>query len=196
MMEPLQFGLLFMVREFSAGGVVLRMMRGRWHIATIEPQTERAKAVPENNAGQKPEVLALPKGTIDPGEKSRQTAIREVREETGVRVHVITKLTDIKYFYVRVWGDHERVFKIVSFYLCLYQSGRLGEITPEMQKEVRQCFWTPLEDARKALSYKGEREVAKLAFEYVQQHPELAEKNYLSRARERSLAAPKPSSPK
>jgi len=32
-----------MVREFSAGGVVLRKMRGRWFLAVIEPQMERPK---------------------------------------------------------------------------------------------------------------------------------------------------------
>ncbi|ABF41469.1 NUDIX hydrolase [Candidatus Koribacter versatilis Ellin345] len=164
-----------MVREFSAGGVVLRMIRGQWHIATIEPHIERPKATPKNDGKvRKPHVLALPKGTVDPGEKPRQTATREVWEETGLKAEIITKLADIKYFYVRSWGDKARVFKVVSFYLFRYLSGKLGNIAPEMQHEVQQCFWTPLEDAPKLLSYKGERQMAMEAVEYVKAHPELA----------------------
>ena len=69
-------------------------------------------------------VLALPKGLVDPGEKPEQTALREVREETGLVATTITKLGDIKYVYVRSWGDGERVFKIVSFFLLRYRVGR------------------------------------------------------------------------
>lgn len=164
-----------MVREFSAGGVVLRMMRGRWHIATIEPHVERPKVTPKpGKEPRKPHVLALPKGTVDPGEKPRQTAEREVWEETGVRAEIITKLADIKYFYVRSWGDKARVFKVVSFYLFRYVSGKLGNIAPEMRHEVQQCFWTPLDEAPKLLSYKGERQMAQEALAYVEVHPELA----------------------
>ena len=164
-----------MVREFSAGGVVLRMIRGHWHIATIEPHIERPKTTPKaGKEPKKPHVLALPKGTVDPGEKPRQTAAREVWEETGVRAEIITKLADIKYFYVRSWGDKARVFKVVSFYLFRYVSGKLGNITPEMRHEVQQCFWTPLEEAPKLLSYKGERQMAQEAVAYVKAHPELA----------------------
>ena len=52
-----------MAREFSAGGVLVRWRKGRWWMATIEPQGRTA-------AGPSKETLALPKGLIDP-EKSR-----------------------------------------------------------------------------------------------------------------------------
>jgi hypothetical protein len=61
----------------------------------------------------------------------------------------------------------------VSFYLFLYRSGRLGDISDAMRVEVRRTHWMPLQEAPKKLSYKGEREVAKLALEYVKSHPEL-----------------------
>ena len=118
--------------------------------------------------------MALPKGAVDEGETPEQTALREVHEETGVTAEVVSKLKDIKYYYVRSWGDRQRVFKMVSFFLLSYKAGRLGNITPEMRKEVRRAVWIPLEDAAKELSYPGEREVAKLATEWVAAHPELA----------------------
>ena len=80
---------------------------------------------------------------------------------------------DIKYFYVRNWGDRARVFKVVSFYLFLYRSGRLGNISREMRIEVHKAYWLPLEGAPKVLSYQGEREVVERAQQYVVGNPEL-----------------------
>ena len=45
-------------------------------------------------------------------------------EETGLVATPVVKLADSKYVYVRSWGDGERVFKIVSFYLLKYKSGK------------------------------------------------------------------------
>ncbi len=166
-----------MVREFSAGGVVLRKMRGRWFLAVIEPHMTRPKksAKGASRPPKKAALVALPKGAIDKGEKPEQTAVREVSEETGVEANLVTKLADIKYHYVRNWGDGARVFKIVSFYLLLYRSGRLGNISPDMRIEVQNAYWLPLEDAPKALSYAGEREVVQSASQYVKAHPELGD---------------------
>ena len=93
-------------------------------IAVIEPRKDDVAGpidTPEEPRKRKPKAkkipLALPKGLVDPGEKPEQTALREVREETGIDAMPITKFIDIKYVYVRTWSDSERVFKIVSFYL-------------------------------------------------------------------------------
>ncbi len=140
---------------------MLRHMREKWWIAAIHPRDNSEK-------GHKKPVLALPKGLIDSGEKPADTAVREVREETGLEAALIVKLHDIKYVYVRSWGDKQKVFKVVSFYLLRYRSGRIGEITPEMQHEVESAEWVPLEEAERRLSYPGEREVVRLAREYIE----------------------------
>jgi 8-oxo-dGTP pyrophosphatase MutT (NUDIX family) len=164
-----------MVREISAGGVVVRLAAEGWQVAVIEPQKE---PVPQPKAGSKGKtsqkmLLALPKGLVDPGEKPEQTALREVREETGLTATLIAKLGDIKYVYVRSWGDKQRVFKIVSFYLLKYESGEIGEISEEMRIEVKSAHWIPLEGAARRLQYKGEKEMAKRAEEYMKAHPEV-----------------------
>ena len=160
-----------MTREFSAGGVVLRQMHGRWWLAAIEPAGR-----PQSG---KQAIWALPKGLVDAGESPEQTALREVREETGVEAALVSKLGDIRYVYTRSWGDRERVFKVVSFYLLRYKSGKLGEIAAEMRVEVRCAEWILLEDAPRQLAYKGEREIAAKALEYLTRNPELksSEKN-------------------
>lgn len=111
--------------------------------------------------------LALPKGLVDPGEKALEAALREVYEETGVTAEPITKLGDTKYIYTRTWGDGERVFKIVSFYLMRYSSGRIDDITPAMRIEVARARWVPLEDAPALLAYQTEKQMARRALEYV-----------------------------
>jgi ADP-ribose pyrophosphatase YjhB (NUDIX family) len=166
-----------MEREFSAGGVVLRKMRGRWFLAVIEPHMERpkkpAKKSSQATSSDSHAITALPKGAIDKGEKPEETALREVEEETGLTAELVHKLADIKYVYVRTWGDHARVFKIVSFYLLLYRSGKLDNIAPEMRVEVEKAFWIPLDEAPQTLSYKGEREVVQRALQYLSEHSEL-----------------------
>jgi len=160
-----------MAREISAGGVLIKPMKEGWSIAAIEPKRDDSQ-VSGKKSTSKP-VFALPKGLVDAGEKPEQTAIREVREETGITGEIVTKLRDIKYFYVRTWAGGERVFKIVSFYLLLYRAGRIDDLSEEMRVEVRRALWLPLEEAPQKLAYKGEREVAQLALDYLNLHPDL-----------------------
>jgi 8-oxo-dGTP pyrophosphatase MutT (NUDIX family) len=159
-----------MDREFSAGGIVVRRVgsnskTGPWEFAVIEPRREDS-----GESGKT--VLALPKGWVDKGEKPEQTACREIKEEAGLDAEIVSKLGDIKYVYVRKWSDGARVFKVVSFYLLRYLSGTIGEITEEMQHEVRGARWVPLADAPRLLAYKGERDMAKKALEYLESHPD------------------------
>ena len=137
------------VREFSAGGVVLRRFRGREFVACIR--------VKEGT------VVALPKGNIDAGEKAAEAAAREVREETGLEAELVEKLDDVKYWYVRRGG--ERVFKVVSFFLFRWRSGSL---VPQLA-EVDAVEWVPLEEAPRALAYGGERKVAEAALSRLAQ---------------------------
>jgi 8-oxo-dGTP pyrophosphatase MutT (NUDIX family) len=165
-----------MVREISAGGVVIRFREGVWWMAAIEPADAPAGPTSgrSNRAARRPKtVLALPKGLVDPGEKPLQSALREVYEETGVTAEPVTKLGDSKYVYTRAWGDGARVFKIVSFYLMRYRSGRVNDISPAMRVEVARARWVRLEDAAALLAYKGEKQMARRALEYVETHAEL-----------------------
>ncbi len=143
-----------MRREFSAGGVLVRSIRGRAHVAAIRPQG-------------KPGIWALPKGKIDPGESAAEAAVREVREETGVEGRLVEKLGDVRYTYTATWEPvkGERIFKIVTFFLLTAGRGRIGEIDDAMRIEVDDARWLPLDAAPRLLTHKGEREMAAKALE-------------------------------
>ena len=132
------------MREHSAGGVVVRRMRGRAWVAAIRP-TGR----PEGH-------WALPKGLVDPGEEPLATAVREVFEETGLRVRPVgaKALEHLRYVYTR---DGNRIFKLVSFWRMRPVGGRLGEIPPGMEVEVAEVRWLPLDAAPRLLAYRGEQ---------------------------------------
>jgi 8-oxo-dGTP pyrophosphatase MutT (NUDIX family) len=130
-----------MIREFSAGGLVVRNLRGRPHVAVVRVRDQ---------------ILALPKGHPEQGESAQDAALREVREETGLEATPVEKLGDIRYWYAR---DGDRVLKIVSFFLLRYRSGRLED----HDHEVEEALWIPLEEAPARLAYRGEKDMAEAA---------------------------------
>ena len=134
-----------MRRELSAGGLLVRRMRGRWWLAAIRPQ------------GKPEGTWALPKGLIGRGESAAETAVRETYEETGVHARVERTLGATRYVYT--WQG-ERIFKVVSFFLLRPAGGRLGALPPGMEVEVAEARWLPLDDAPRLLAYRGERELA------------------------------------
>jgi 8-oxo-dGTP pyrophosphatase MutT (NUDIX family) len=137
-------------REFSAGGVLVRRLRGRWMVAAIRP------------AGKAPGLWALPKGQIDEGERGEETALREVAEETGAHGRSLGKLGDVRYWFN--WRG-ERIFKVVSFFLVRYEGGRLGDLPEAHRHEVAEVRWLPLEEAPRLLAYAGEKDMARRALE-------------------------------
>jgi 8-oxo-dGTP pyrophosphatase MutT (NUDIX family) len=118
--------------ETSYGGVVIR----GGDVLVITPAGKR--------------VTGLPKGGPNQGETPEQTAVREVREETGINARVREPLGDVRYWYRR---GGRRVHKTVHFFLCDFVSGS----TADHDHEVDEARWIPLTAARGVLSYTGER---------------------------------------
>ena len=121
----------------SAGGVVYRRSNGSVEVIVCGRFS--------------PPILGLPKGTPDPGETREQTALREVREETGLEVEIEGFIDSIDYWFLRS-REGTRCHKTVLFYLMSPTGGDISLHDHEFD-EVR---WLPIEKALSALTYENE----------------------------------------
>lgn len=94
----------------------------------------------------------FPKGTPSPGESLERTALREVREETGLEVRVAGRLGAIEYSFAAVG---ERVHKTVHFFLM----EAVGGDTAGHDHEYDEIRWLPAAEARSLLSFETYRDV-------------------------------------
>lgn len=133
-------------RTTSAGGVVYRRHEGRWQVVLCG----------RPSLG----LWSLPKGTPERSESLEQTALREVREETGLEVELARPLGSITYWFTSV-AEGVRYRKTVHFFLMRPTGGALEGHDPEFE-EVR---WFPMEDALPLMSYKNERHMVRLALD-------------------------------
>ncbi len=132
-------------RAVSAGGVVLAELRPDALVALVAHRSVRGSL-----------QWTLPKGAREEGETVTETALREVREETGMTGELIEQLGEVRYWYQR---DGRKIPKLVTFFLFEYRSGS----DADHDSEVEEVRWLPLEEAALQLSYKGEREMVRRA---------------------------------
>lgn len=99
----------------------------------------------------------LPKGRVERGETMEETAVREVREETGVAGRVRAPLPAIDYWFARPGA---RIHKRVDYFLLDYDSGTTDDYDPH---EVERAAWLPWDEAEAALTFDNERRVVRAA---------------------------------
>jgi len=128
-------------RVTSAGGVVLREVGDHLEVLLITLKEGR--------------VWSLPKGQVEPGERYPQTAVREVREETGIEAKILAPIGSIRYhFTVKDDAIPVTVTKEVHHFLMGYVGGQ-----PRPQaEEVDGANWFPVAEALKRLSHQNERD--------------------------------------
>ena len=106
---------------------------------------------------------SLAKGTPDPGESLEETALREVREETGLEVEINSSLGSIKYWFSDFTAD-VRYHKTVHFYLMVTVGGDTELHDPEF--DVVQ--WFPLDEAFNTISYPNEAGILRRTLETIE----------------------------
>ncbi len=125
-------------RATAAGGVVLR--RGE--------HGDEVALLGRVNDGS----WVFPKGTPTAGESLEETAVREVREETGLDVRILRPLGEMTYSFA---AGGERVHKIVHFFLMEATGG-----DPSLHDaEYDVVRWVSVPEARRMLTFDTYRDV-------------------------------------
>lgn len=144
------------VRETSAGGVVVDVHRGQARTAIIA----------RYNRGGRLE-WCLPKGHLEPGETLDQTAAREVAEETGIHGRVLLILGAVDYWFST---PTHRIHKRVHHYLLEAIGGEIT-IANDPDQEAVDAIWYPLEKVHRKLTFPNERRIATLAWQRLSGQP-------------------------
>jgi 8-oxo-dGTP pyrophosphatase MutT (NUDIX family) len=129
----------------SAGGIVIRFEDSIPQLVVGRRRREKD--------GQ---TWTLPKGTPIPGESLEETALREVCEETGLLVRIVSPLDAIKYTFVQ---RGTRIHKTVHYFMMEATGGGLEGHDHEFE-EVR---WIAFDEAQGLLSFETERSLVGLA---------------------------------
>ncbi len=133
-------------RVTSAGGVVFRSQDGEREVLLCGRTADG--------------LWALPKGTPEEGESLEETALREVREETGVEVESEAVIGEIRYWFSRP-QEGVRFYKTVRHYL-FHPVGGDPSLHDHEFDDVR---WFPVQDGLKLLTYRNEVRILRQALE-------------------------------
>ena len=131
------------VDETSAGGLVLDR-RGVDASGALIGRLDRRGRL----------LWSLPKGHLEPGESEEETAVREVREETGVLGAVVGKLGTIDFWFV---ADGRRIHKTVHHFLLIAVDPEHGLTLSDEDVEVSEVAWVPVGELPERLAYADER---------------------------------------
>lgn len=100
----------------------------------------------------------LPKGMLEPGESPEETALREVREETGISTEILRRLGTIDYWFV-ARDEGARYHKFVHYFLMRPTGGD----TADHDDEVIEVRWFPFAEAEALCAFENERDLIRTA---------------------------------
>ena len=131
----------------SAGGLVIRAVGGQPEIVVGRRKRERDGY-----------VWSLPKGTPEEGETREETALREVREESGLEVRILSYFDSISYSFVRTG---ERIEKTVYYYIM----EAIGGSFEQYDKEFDELRWVRMDEAVRLLDFQTESGLVQRAYD-------------------------------
>ena len=132
-------------RQTSAGGVLVRQGPGGPEVLLASRRTRRGDL-----------VWGLPKGLVESDESPEETALREVREETGYGGSVRERIGEVSYWFV--W-EGTRIRKTVHFFLM----DDSGQEPGPRDAEMEDVAWFPLDEAAEVAGFDSERDIIRKA---------------------------------
>lgn len=127
--------------EFSAGGVVFKKDKGKVYVLVSQHSQHHGWVFPKGIIGD-----------TKKGEGKEETALREVKEETGIAARILKELPAMTYWYS---FEGEKRKKTVYYYLMEYISGDIAEHDDEMEA----VEWLPLDQITDRLTYPSDKKV-------------------------------------
>ena len=124
---------------YAAGAVVWRLVDDKLKVLLIHRTKYRD--------------VTLPKGKVDPGEMLAETAVREVREETGIRV-----VLGVPVGVSRYWMRPKRQ-KVVHYWAAEATDDAIRASSFVPNGEISGVEWVSVKKARKHLSYPVDVEI-------------------------------------
>jgi 8-oxo-(d)GTP phosphatase len=124
---------------YAAGGVVWRLVDDKLRVLVVHRTKYRD--------------LTLPKGKVDPGEMLAETAAREIREETGIRVALGVPVGVARY------GLPNGREKIVHYWAAEATDAAIKASSFLPNKEIAALEWLSVKKARAQLSYPVDVEI-------------------------------------
>lgn len=124
---------------YAAGAVVWRLVDGKLRILLIHRTKYRD--------------ITLPKGKVDPGEMLAETAVREVHEETGIRVSLGVPVGVSRY---HLPSNKQ---KVVHYWAAEATQDAIRESTFVPNREIAALEWVSIKKARARLSYPVDLEI-------------------------------------
>ncbi len=110
--------------------------------------------------------VRLPKGHVEPGENMAETALREVREETGyAQLRIVCDLGMQRVEFDNPYDGYRYVRHERYFLMCLDGPERVAQ--PAEDAQFALC-WVPMAEAAELLTFESERAVmcrARIALE-------------------------------
>lgn len=141
----------YSVTEVSAGGLIVS--RDNPQLVALISHRNRGGGVD----------WCIPKGHVELGENYIQTAIREVKEETGIQGKVLEKIGEISYSFKI---GPKRIRKTVHHYLLEQVDGELT-FAGDPTGEVLDVQWFEIASIDEVLAHENERKIAERALELL-----------------------------
>lgn len=135
---------------YAAGGCVVRIGEGRIEVLVLHRVS--------------PDEWRLPKGRIQQGERPEATAVREVREESGVLAEILCPLGETEHQFTDR-ADGQRKTKRTTYYLMRALSPTTALPDPEFDRAI----WLSPAEAIDQLTFDTERQVIGAALQLLRQ---------------------------